>query len=619
MRKRLSLKDNASEMRLFTRRTSILLAGAGLLLFLLVVRLFYLQVFQHDKYVTLANNNRITVLPLSPARGLIYDRENRVLAENIPSFRLEISPERIKNIPKTIEELKEIIPISQKDEDLFYKQLKQKRRFQGIPLRFQLSDEELARFALDNYRFPGVDAVAGLVRYYPYKELTSHVIGYMGRINEQELETIDKSNYRGTQQIGKNGFEKYYENLLHGTVGYQQVETNVRGRLVRVLERQPAQSGSDVQLTLDIELQQVAADALGERRGAVVAIEPKTGEVLVLLSQPGFDPNLFVVGIDQKSYVALRDSPDRPLYDRALRGLYPPGSTVKPIFALQGLITGIIDPEKRLFDPGWFKLPGGRHYYRNARREGHGWVNMFDALVVSNSTYFYQLAYNMGISRIGSILKTFDFGQKTGIDLPSESPGLVPSIEWKKQTLNQPWYPGETIIHGIGQGYTLATPLQLAHYTTILANRGERIMPHVLKSYKSEDGEQVDFRPAHREPILLGTEEQWDEIIAAMQGVTTLPQGTAFRAFRNAPYTVAGKTGTAQVVGIKQGEKYNAGNLDERLRDHTLFIGFAPIEDPQIAIAVMVENSTAGSLVARAVMDKYLEKKQQEIVDLSSE
>ena len=611
MRNCLSFKDNASEMRLFARRTFILLAGAGLLLLLLAIRLFYLQVFQHEKYVTLANNNRITILPLSPTRGLIYDRNNRVLAENRPSFRLEISPERVTNIAQTIVQLKKVIAISPKDEDSFYKKLKQKRRFEGIPLRAQLSDEEVARFALDSYRFPGVNVVAELVRYYPYKALGSHVLGYMGRINEQELEIIDKSNYRATQHIGKNGFEKYYENVLHGTVGYQQVETNVRGRLVRVLEKKSAQNGRDLQITIDMDLQQAAAEALGERRGAVVAIEPKTGDVLVMLSQPGFDPNLFVVGIDQKNYVALRDSPDRPLYDRTLRGQYPPGSTIKPAMALQGLSTGLLDPEQRIFDPGWFKLPGASHLYRNWRREGHGWVNMLDAITVSNGTYFYTLAHKMGIRHIESILKVFDFGQKTGIDLPGELPGLVPSIEWKRNALNQPWYPGETVIHGLGQGYTLATPLQLAHYASILANHGERILPHVLKKQQLPDGASIDFKPIHREPISIGTKAQWDLIIAAMQAVTTSQRGTAFTAFQHAPYTVAGKTGTAQVVAIKQGERYNANNLDERLRDHTLFIGFAPVDDPKIAIAVMVENSTAGALVARAVMDKYLLTQQE--------
>ena len=606
MHKCLSFKDNITEARLFARRAYILLIGAGLLLIVLVLRLLYLQGYEHDKYVTLADKNRITLLPLAPARGLIYDRKGHIIADNIPTFRLEITPEHIVDLPKTLAELKKIIPIADKDEALFKAQLKQKRRFEGIPIRYQLTEEERARFAVDSHRFEGVGVVAGLVRYYPFADLGSHVIGYMGRINEQELEIIDKSNYRATEQIGKNGIEKYYETLMHGVVGYQQVETNVRGRLVRVLERKAAQQGSDLHLTLDMALQQAAANALGDRRGAVIAIEPHSGEILVMLSKPGFDPNLFVAGIDQKSYSELQQSLDRPLYDRTLRGQYPPGSTIKPIMALQGIAQGFIDPQKRIFDPGWFKLPGSSHLYRNWRREGHGWVNMQDAITVSNSTYFYHLAQQMGIGRIEAILKTFDFGVKTGVDLPGELPGLVPSIVWKSKTHKQPWYPGETIIAGIGQGYTLVTPLQLAHYTSILANRGERIIPHLLKNFSVENDQLINFQPITKPPVTVGTKEQWQLIIDAMQTVTAVPRGTAYQAFKGVPYTVAGKTGTAQVSGIKQGEKYDASKLEERLRDHTLFIGFAPVDDPKIAVAVLVENSTAGASVARAVMDEYL-------------
>jgi len=606
MSKRTPFKDHKQETRLFSRRLWLCALVALTLILFLMSRLIYLQIIEHQKYVTLSDKNRISMLPVAPKRGLIFDRHGVLLADNVPAFSLQLTPELIDDFDQTIKELQTVITIDDDDIQTFKKQLRNKRRFESIPLRFKLTEKELANFAENRHRFPGVDVVAGLVRYYPQGDLMAHSVGYVGRINSTELDNIDKINYSATQHIGKTGVEKFYESRLHGDVGYQQVETDVKGRWVRVLEQQSPTAGMDLYLSLDARLHQAAKIALGERRGAVIAIEPKTGEILALVSYPAFDPNLFVLGVPQKIYTQLQKDSDQPLYDRALRGQYPPGSTIKPLMGMLALDQSIINPYQRFYDPGWYKLPNSEHLYRNWKRSGHGWVDMHDAITVSNTTYFYALAQQLGITRMQKGLEMFGFGEKTQVDVAGELTGLVPSVEWKRSRLKQGWYPGETLITGIGQGYILVTPIQLAKYVSTVANRGMVIQPHVLMNSKTAHQDIIPYQAPALSSIPLQSQMPWDFMVNAMNSVTADQRGTAYAAFRGTPYSVAGKTGTAQVFGIKQGEKYNANELTERQRDHSLFIGFAPVDDPKIALAVIVENSTASALVARSVFDAYL-------------
>jgi penicillin-binding protein 2 len=602
-----NLEDRKREAHLVASRAWIaaVLVIAGLSL--VVVRLMHLQVDQHDHFSVLSRDNRVKVQPLPPARGLIYDAKGVLLADNHPSFSLEITIEKVEDLDATIEELSRVILIEPRDRARFERQKQQRMRFQGVPIRLNLTPAEVARFAVDGHRFAGVDIRAELVRTYPLGEHTAHVLGYVGRINEQELAWIDKSNYAGSHFIGKGGLEKAHEALLHGQVGYQQVEVNARGRVIRTLESQPPVSGKDLHLYLDIGLQQVAKEALGEERGAVVALDPRNGGILALVSNPSFDPNLFVEGISQTDYQALLSSPDKPLFNRAVRGQYPPGSTIKQFVALAGLASGVTTSRRTTYCSGAFSLPGHSHRFRCWRRGGHGAMSLEQALVQSCDVYFYDLANRMGIDRLSGFLSDFGFGALTGIDVAGELGGLMPTREWKQRVRKQAWYPGETLIVGIGQGSFLATPLQLAVATAAIANHGKVIRPQVARAAQAPGASAAEQLPMISHTIDLADEHQWELIIDAMAKV--VESGTA-RRIRSADYRIAGKTGTSQVFSLGQNQRYNAATLPKHLKDHALFVAFAPVEDPRIALAVIVENGGGGGAtaapVARRIMDSYL-------------
>jgi len=603
------LADRQREWRLVGARAIVAAVLVLAALSLVVVRLAHLQIADHEHFSVLSRENRVKVQPVPPSRGLIYDAKGVVLADNHPSFSLEITVEKVENLSATIDALAAIVRVDDKDRERFERLKGQRVRFQGVPLRLNLTPEEVARFSLDSYRFPGVDVRAELIRSYPHGELTAHVLGYVGRINREEMDRIDTSAYAGTHFIGKGGVEKYHEGLLHGQAGYQQVEVNARGRVLRTLEARPPVAGQDLHLFLDIALQRAATEALGDNRGAVVAIDPRTGGVLALVSTPSFDPNPFVEGIGSADYHALLYSPDKPLYNRAVRGQYPPGSTVKPFVGFAGLAAGVTNARKTTYCPGYYRLPGQSHSYRCWRRGGHGAVALEAALVQSCDVYFYDLAHELGIERLKDYLGAFGFGARTGIDVAGELSGLVPSREWKEQVRKQLWYPGETLIVGIGQGAFLATPLQLAVATATLANRGHFFAPRVARAAQVPGAPRAQELPVFSRTIAAGDATQWDQIIHAMTQVVESPRGTA-KGIRSRDYRIAGKTGTAQVFTLGKNQTYNAARLAETMRDHALFVAFAPADDPRIAVAVIVENGghggTVAAPVARKVMDAWL-------------
>lgn len=604
----IELKNHQREIHYFRWRLFFSLGFAGLLLLLLLARVFYLQVLQHEHFDTLAESNRIHVAPIAPNRGVITDRNGVVLARNYAGYTLEILPENIANLDQTLAEIGKLVEIKPKDLRRFRKLMAERRSLQTLPIRTRLSDEEVARFAAQRYRFPGVELKARLFREYPYADMTSHLLGYIGRINQQELDDLEKQkrgvDYLGSDYIGKTGIEQYYEKVLHGKPGFEQVEVDAGGRGVRLVSSTPPESGRNLALTLDAGLQEVAVQAFGDFRGALVAIDPASGEVLAFVSKPGYDPNLFIDGIDSESWDALNNSPEVPLNNRALRGQYPMGSTIKPFMALTALHFNTRSPDFTISDPGYFTLPGSTHRYRDWKVGGHGRVDMFKSVVVSCDTYYYGLATELGIDRMHEYMDQFGFGKRTGIDLEGEVSGLLPSTEWKRQRYKQVWYPGDTVSVGIGQGYQLATPLQMAHVTATLANQGVAYRPHLVKTVQNEPAAtpqplyDLKIPPAH-----------FDLIRRAMIAVTQ-PGGTAVGAFYGAAYPVAGKTGTAQVINIKQGEKYDEKNISEFNRDHAWFIAFAPADQPRIALAVLVENGGHGSStaapIARKVFDYYL-------------
>ncbi|MCW8947967.1 MAG: penicillin-binding protein 2, partial [Sedimenticola sp.] len=504
----------------------------------------------------------------------------------------------------------QLIPISENDIKRFRRLKSHQRRFESIPIRVQLTDEEVARFAVNRHLFPGVDIHAKLLRDYPKKDVTAHILGYVGRINKKELQIIDNSSYSGTTHIGKNGVEKYYEEALHGEVGLQQVEVNALGRVIRVLENTPPVPGMDLHLTLDSALQEVALRAFGEDNGAAVAINPENGDILAMVSKPGFDPNLFVEGISSADYHALQTSEDNPLFNRAIRGQYPPGSTIKPFIGLAGLESGVISATQKKFCPGFFQLPNHSHKYRDWKKTGHGSVDLYDAITQSCDVYYYDLALQMGIDKLTEYLAPFGFGEKTGVDITGELGGLLPSREWKKNAKKQPWYPGETLITGIGQGYFLTTPLQLASATATLSSRGKRLQPRIVKAIQRKgDASPIEQPIIPHERVSIQSEANWDTMRDAMLQVTEGLRGTA-RNIRNENYHIAGKTGTAQVFTIKQEEKYDEDKIDKKMRDHALFMAFAPAEKPKIAVAIIIENGGHGGSVAapiaKAIMDYYL-------------
>ncbi len=602
------LKDYQKDKQLIRRRLVAAAVLVVLLVGVLLMRLYYLQVVQYEHHSTLAENNRIHVQPLPPTRGLIYDRNGVVLADNRPSFNLTITRERTGDWREVLATLGELLGLEETELEQMAKRLQQGRRpFEPVPVLFELSEEQIAVVSVNQFLLPGVEVAAQMVRHYPLGEQFAHSIGYVGRISEDDLKRMeDTVAYSGTHHIGKTGVERFYEDSLHGKVGYAEVETNARGRVLRVLKRIEPHNGDDLVLTLDAGLQQAAIAALAGRRGAIVALEPSTGEVLAMVSEPSYDPNPFVTGIGFKAYAELRDSIDQPLYNRVLRGLYPPGSTIKPMVVLAGLDSGVITPASRVFDPGFYQLPNNTHKYRNWNRSGDGWVGLELAVARSNDTYFYDLAHKLGVDRLHAYMTQFGFGQRVALDMFEETGGLMPSREWKRERYKQPWYPGETLILGIGQGYMQSTPLQLAHATGLVATRGRWVRPHLARTVGGVP--IVDENP--HPDIQLKNPAHWDLARHAMESVMHGERGTARGVGARAQYRIAGKSGTAQVVAIKQGEKYDRNKVNERHRDHALFIAYAPADDPKIAVAVMVENGESGSgvaaPVAKAVLDAWL-------------
>lgn len=613
MRRHTELRNHALELSKFHFRLAV---GGGFVLILFAVlytRFYYLQVVQQTHYHTLAEANRITISPLVPNRGLILDRKGKPLAQNYSAYTLEVVPSKIEDLDATLDELATVVEITPVDRQRFKKLLKESKRFKSLPIRGRLTDAEIAVFATNRYRFPGVEIKARVFRQYPEKEMVSHVVGYISRINDQDLEQLERDqelhNYRGSQYIGKIGLEQSYEKQLHGITGFEEVETDAIGRSIRVLSRTPPIPGNNLILSLDLDLQEAAEKAFGERRGALVALDPNNGEVLAFVSKPGYDNNLFIGGIDQENWNLLNNSIDRPLNNRALRGVYPPGSTFKPFMALAALELGKRTPEYSMSDPGFYSLPGAKHRFRDWKPGGHGRVDLHKSLVVSCDTYYYSLANDLGIDNIHSYISQFGLGSKTGIDIEGEVSGLLPSSAWKMRQHKQKWFAGDTISVAIGQGYNLTTPLQLAFATMIIANDGKAYQPRFVKQIQNIQTGKIENLP----PNLLYTvnfKPRNLEVVKNALVDVTKPGGTAARAGANAAYTFAGKTGTSQVIAIKQGEKYNEKTINERHRDHAMFIAYAPAEDPKIALAILVENTgTGGSAaapIAREVFDYYL-------------
>ncbi len=586
---------------------------------LLVGRFYYLQVHRYADFHAQAEENRIALVPAPPARGLIFDRNGVLLAENVSGYTLELTPMRGARLEETIDALSQLVEISPRDRRRFRRLLEDSRKSESVPLKVRLTDEEVARLAIQRFRYPGVEIRARLFRNYPFGETAAHVLGYIGRISPDDLRRLEEkeisSQYAGSTHIGKVGIEQSYESELHGRVGAEEVEVSAGGRVVRTLSRTPPVTGSNLILSIDIRLQKLAEELYGDRRGALVAIEPATGDVLALVSRPGYDPNLFVDGIDPQSWQALNEDPDHPLLNRPLRGTYPPGSTYKPFMALAALSTGARTPSETIYDPGYFLL--GRHRFRDSKPAGHGIVDVRKSIVVSSDTYYYKAAYDMGVDAIHDFMKPWGFGQLTGIDLDNETAGILPSKQWKLRRFKQQWFPGETPSIGIGQGYNAFTILQLAHATATLANNGVVMKPHVVQAIEDpvtherrrtvqKESHRIALRPEH---VRLVHE--------AMADVNRV--GTGRLAFADTPYVAAGKTGTAQVIGIRQGERYDAKRIAERHRDHSLFIVFAPVEAPRIAVALIVENggfgAQAAAPIARKLIDYHLLGKLPQDVD----
>ena len=612
--RRAELRDHQKELHNFQMRLVVCAGFVLVVFFLLLIRFFYLQVLQHEYYHTLAENNRISIVPISPNRGLMLDRNGAVIAHNYAAYTLEITPSKVGDLESLINELATVVEVAPKDRKRFHKLLEEAHDFASLPIRTRLNDVEVARFAANKFRFPGIDIRARLFRHYPNGEVASHVIGYIGRLTQTDQDRLDDeelaANYKGSDFIGKVGLEGRYEANLHGTTGFDEVETDANGRAVRTLRSTLPVSGNNLLLSLDARLQEVAERAFGERRGALVAIEPTTGGVLALVSKPGYDPNVFVDGIDPQSWEVLNSSPDHPLNNRALQGMYPPGSTFKPFMALAALELGKRNPHHAIYDPGYFFLAGAvGHRYRDWKTGGHGMVDMHKSIVISCDTYYYGVAQELGIDNIHDFIGQFGFGRRTGIDIDGEAGGLLPSQEWKMRRFQQKWFAGDTISVGIGQGYNLATPVQLAQAVAVIANKGTVFRPHVVRHIQdsrtnkltSIEVEPVGTVPLHPQNLSLVRDAMVD---------VTRPGGTAAVAGAGAQYRFAGKTGTAQVVALKQNEKYDERRVQERHRDHALFIAYAPADAPTIALAVLVENgghgASAAAPLARTVLDFYL-------------
>lgn len=620
--KRVRIKDEALERRMFLERTLFAAGTVAILALLLSGRAFWLQVAQHAHYLELSQSNRARIEPLPANRGVIYDRAGRVIAENTPAYQLELVREEAGDLNVTLARLARFGMLEPDDIGRVRQLVLSRRSFEAVPILLQLDDEEVARYAVHRHELPGVFLETRMARHYPYGTVGAHALGYVGTISEEDLSRIDRERYFGTGVIGKTGVERAYEQELLGVGGYREVLVNAEGRPVNLLDDDAAQlrsrdpqAGRELRLTIDIELQRVAEEAMAGRRGAVVAIDPSSGDVLVFASLPSFDPNGFARGISRSEYVALTDNPDQPLFNRVLRGTYPPGSTIKPLMALAGLEYEVVQPGDTVYCPGHYSLPGSRHRFRDWKREGHGTVDMKRAVMQSCDVYFYRLANALGIERIHDAMSRIGFGEPTGIDIAGERGGIMPSPRWKKSAFatreQQVWFPGETVIIGIGQGYWTATILQLAKATALLATRGRHFRPRLVRALVDPTTGAVEEHPPQPlPPVELNNRENWETIVEAMVAVTS--GGTATRAARGAAYSIAGKTGTAQVYSVGQTESYDAKTVAERLRDHALFIAFAPADKPALAIAVLVENGGAGSAVAapiaRAVFDAYLVK-----------
>ena len=601
------LKDYFRETRIFNNRLLITAVVLAVLSLVLMLRLAWLQIFSHRHYETLSQANRVRPIPIPPPRGLILDRNGVVLAQNYPVYALEVVPEQVDDMNTLLDQLGELVQLSETDLKNFRRQLRERPRFEALTLRANLTDEEAARVAVKRPYLFGVEVQARLQRHYPLGGLGVHAIGYVGRISEQDMERLDKAAYRGMRHIGRLGLEATYESVLLGRVGFEKMETNAHGRALRALERTAPVAGKNLALSLDAKLQAIAEQALGSRRGAVIALEPATGAILAFASTPTYDPNPFVNGIDPDSYRGLLDDPNKPLINRAINGQYAPGSTIKAFFGLAALETDKFDPTKPVSCGGAYSLPGSSHQFRDWKKGGHGVVLLRDAVVQSCDVYFYKLAVATQIDAMKDFLAPFGFGKKTGVDLPGESEGLLPSPEWKKSR-GLPWLPGETVIVGIGQGPILATPLQLVSAMSALANRGVRARPTLVRAVIDPATQQArEIAPVFYPELPLKDKSHLETMIEYLTDAVHSPRGTAYGIGHNAPYKIAGKTGTAQVKGIAQGAKYSEHATPERFRDHALFISFAPVEQPRVVVAVIVENgghgSSAAAPIARKVMD----------------
>jgi penicillin-binding protein 2 len=612
------VKDPLQESSQFRARAAQGFAVIALCLAVLLGRYVWLQVLRHDEFSGRADENRIKLKPLPPSRGLVYDRNGVLLAENILDYRLELIPEQVGDVDATLARLSRVIAISQDDREQFDALRKVKRRFHNIPLRYALNEREVARFALERHRFPGVEVVPYLTRFYPQGSDFAHVIGYVGRIDSEDRERLEEARYSATTHIGKTGIERHYEDLLLGEVGYERIETNAEGRALRVLGRVPSKPGRHLNLSIDVQLQRAAVAAFAGRSGAAVAIDPRNGEVLAMVSQPAFDPNLFVNGISRRDYAALIADRKRPLFNRAVLGGYEPGSTIKPFIGLMGLRLGLRTPTDTTWSDGEFRLPGQESVWRDWKRGGHGNVNLREALAQSANTYFYNLAVDVGIDRLEPEMRAFGFGSPTGLDLAGEPSGVLPSRSWKQQRFGKAWYPGETVIAGIGQGYWVVTPVQLAHALATLAARGVSHPPHLLMSMQSGiDMPAEQVADATAAPVIAAAPEHWDAVREGMEAVMHSPSGTAYAFGHDAPYRIAGKSGTAQRARRRGNQEYDASTTPEHLRHQALFVAFAPAEAPTIAVALVVEHGSSGSKaaapVARAILDAHLRHSADEV------
>jgi len=625
LKKRVAIRNQSAEANLFARRTFITFIGVLVLSIILFTNIYDLEVNSYQKYQTRSNSNRIKLLPVAPNRGLIYDRNGVLLADNKPVYSLEVIPEQVDDITVSLKAISQLLDISQEKQNKLLKAIKSKRRFKPIELYSRLSEQQVSLFSVNQHKFPGFFIDARLKRYYPFADLTTHSLGYVARINRKDSIKLDQQglaeNYAATRNIGKLGLEKYYQETLHGTIGHQEVEINNQGRVIRTLDFTPPIPGKDLTLTLDIELQMIAKRALSGKRGAVVAIDPRDGGVLAMYSNPSFDGNLFVHGISSKKYKKLLDpKSNKPLLNRAVQG-YPPASTIKPLLALTGLEEGIITPETEIYDPGFYQLPGIETKRRDWKRWGHGKVNLTKSLEQSCNIYYYDLAYKLGITRISKMMEKFGFGEYTGIDIHEESRAIMPSVEWKRARYNQNWYTGETLSVGIGQSFWTVTPLQLSQAVSILVNKGEIKVPHLLKATKEvittpeNEGSQeqliTEYEIDEKPPIVLSDKKSWDIVLDGLHNTVQKLGATGYNAFKGSKYDAAGKTGSAQTANIAQDEKYDAKKVKENKRDNAMFIAFAPFESPEIVVAVAIENVAEGGgganagPVARQIMDQY--------------